>query len=99
MARYGDVGPYAVGNVRIITVEENRSEQHYSDERRARVAEALTGNTHGRANRGKRRSAETRAKYRAAKLGRPLPEETRLKMRIAQQRRREAEKESSSWFR
>ncbi len=28
MARLGDVGPYAVGNVRIITCNENVSEQH-----------------------------------------------------------------------
>jgi hypothetical protein len=28
MARHGDLGPYAVGNVRIITCNENVSEQH-----------------------------------------------------------------------
>lgn len=28
MARYGDKGPYEVGNVRICTVEENGAEQH-----------------------------------------------------------------------
>lgn len=72
MARFGDVGPYAVGNVRIISVEENRSEQRYSPERRARIVQALRGNKHGRANKGKTWS---------------VSEAARLRMSMGQQRR------------
>jgi hypothetical protein len=44
MARYGDVGPYAVGNVRICTHRENNAEQHsrpQSAETRRKRSEAL----------------------------------------------------------
>lgn len=44
MARYGDVGPYAVGNVRIITGAENRAEQKCSLETRAKMGAARIGN-------------------------------------------------------
>jgi hypothetical protein len=40
MARHGDKGPYTIGNVRIITADENRREYHETirDGRRARPA-------------------------------------------------------------
>lgn len=39
MARYGDKGPYAVGNVRICTINENHSEKRHSLEARAKIAQ------------------------------------------------------------
>lgn len=44
MARFGDKGPYAVGNVKIITMEENRSEQVVSDVQRAEHSQWMMGN-------------------------------------------------------
>jgi hypothetical protein len=35
MARYGDKGPYAVGNIRICTIEENHRELRHSDDHKA----------------------------------------------------------------
>jgi hypothetical protein len=40
MARKGDVGPYAVGNVKIITNAENVKEQQHTDDRRKRVSDS-----------------------------------------------------------
>ena len=40
MARKGDAGPYAVGNVKIIRNEENGAEHQYSAEERTRMARA-----------------------------------------------------------
>ncbi len=47
MARYGDIGPYAPWNVRIITIEENTREAHLgckrSKETRDNIARSKTG--------------------------------------------------------
>jgi hypothetical protein len=52
MARYGDVGPYAIGNVRICTVEENISEGHrgkqVSQTTRDRMSESAKARHHRR---------------------------------------------------
>jgi hypothetical protein len=42
MARFQDRGAYAVGNVRIITVEENKAEHRMSIEGRAKISAAFT---------------------------------------------------------
>jgi hypothetical protein len=39
MARKGDIGPYAIGNVQIITNAENIREQQHTDDRKRKVSE------------------------------------------------------------
>jgi len=60
MARFGDKGPYAIGNVKIITNAENVSEAHKgrpkSEEHRAKI---------GNAHLGMKRSAAAKANMRA----------------------------------
>lgn len=58
MARYGDKGPYAVGNVKIITFEEN-SREHVGN-RPETVAKIVAVHT------GRKRSDITKARLRAA---------------------------------
>jgi NUMOD3 motif len=69
MARYGDAGPYAPNNVRIITVDENRSKQRegsgrgrwkHSDGTKARISAA---------GKGRKASPEARANMSAAHVG------------------------------
>jgi hypothetical protein len=77
MARFGDKGPYAVGNVKIITAAANLKE---------RKASAFTRKKIGAAQRGKIVSKKTRAKLRAALTGRvngPPSLATRKKIRAA----------------
>lgn len=59
MARFGDKGPYAVGNVKIITAEENCSEKVWTEEARAGVGKAALGNKY---NVGRVNSAEAIAR-------------------------------------
>src|SRR6187399_1527185 len=69
MARHGDLGPYTVSNVKIITTSQNAAEvknrkgrkcQPFSEEHRRRLSEAHTG---------KKASAETRRKLSALRKG------------------------------
>jgi hypothetical protein len=69
MARHGDRGSYAVGNVKIITASENikeikgkkgRKRSPFSEEHRRRLSEAHTG---------KKASAKTRKKLSALRKG------------------------------
>jgi len=60
MARFGDVGPYAINNVKIITCEQNASEQRptwngrkHTAESRKKMSMAAMGNTNGKANKGR----------------------------------------------
>jgi len=69
MARFGDVGPYAVGNVRIITAREN-------------ALEGWTPQRH-RAAKDRKLSEEARKKLADVWKGRRHSDETRQKMRIA----------------
>ena len=77
MARYGDKGPYAVGNVRIILNEHNHEEQvkptgwHHTEEAKRKMA---------RCRIGKSLSAETRERMRVAQTGKKLSLETREKI-------------------
>ena len=83
MARYGDIGPYAVGNVKIILFGENTSEGHLgvpkSELHKQRISKGLAGipksETHLRnmsiSQTGKTLSAETRKKISAFQKGRP----------------------------
>lgn len=74
MARHGDVGPYAIGNVKIILSPNNireaiagkRQSAEHKEKRRA-------------ANLGKKRSAETRAKISLGRYFRYLPEDHPLR--------------------
>src|SRR5262245_42046593 len=67
MARYGDTGPYAVWNVRIITVNQNNSEQ----------APAMLGRPVSAETR--RRQSEAR-KGKPTRLGAILSDETKRKI-------------------
>jgi hypothetical protein len=79
MARFGDKGPYAVGNVDIVTAEENSRAnglgKRHTAETKAKIAAA---------NRGKRHTAETKARWSIARRGRRLTDETKARMSIAQ---------------
>ncbi len=74
MARFGDKGPYAVGNVKIITHEQNCSERRDSLETRAKKS---------RANIGHPVSAELRARIAAANRLRVWSAESRAKVGAA----------------
>jgi hypothetical protein len=68
MARHGDQGAYAVGNVRITTGAENRAEQNYrtSEETKEKLRIASLGNTN---TLGLIHSPESRAKISASLTG------------------------------
>ncbi len=70
MARHGDVGAYEIGNVKIITAEENRAEQRFTEETRQKMRMAKLGT---------KQSPETRAKRAASHLGRKDSDETKLR--------------------
>jgi NUMOD3 motif len=81
MSRFGDVGPYAVGNVFIQTGRQNSREIHdwlppfkeHSEETKAKLREIAKTRPPA--------SVETRAKISAAgKLRAPISEETRAKL-------------------
>jgi hypothetical protein len=82
MARHGDIGPYANGNVRICSIQENVSEwaENLGEDTRKRMSER---------QRDRKWSAETRKKM----LGRTHSHETRERMRIAQAVRRQRERQ------
>lgn len=69
MARLGDKGPYAVGNVKIITNLENIRERKFSPETLAKIREAK-----------RNVSQETREKLRKARLGKTCSAATRAKI-------------------
>jgi hypothetical protein len=70
MARFGDKGPYAVGNVKIVTVEANvsegRSGKIHSEASRRRMSIAKLGNTNSK---GHIKSQRTRRLSSIAMLG------------------------------
>ncbi len=66
MARNGDKGPYAVGNVKIIKWEENRAEQQCGPETLAKMSRSKLGNKNSL---GRKDTTETRAKKSAALQG------------------------------
>ena len=79
MARFGDEGAYEVGNVRIITCNENIAEIKVTDAMRE---------ARGRPHRGVPKSAEQRRKMSEANRNKPpVSDETRLKMSIAAKKR------------
>lgn len=78
MARFGDKGAYEVGNVRIITHNQNSEEIVVTPAmRKARAV-----------NKGKTFSVQHRIRIGAALKGRVFSEETRRKMSIAAKNRR-----------
>ncbi len=77
MARSGDKGPYAIGNVRIITSEANHAEMRHKPEIKKQMAVRMRGNTHAL---GKKLSKETRDKMSAAKTGVVFSEKTKNKI-------------------
>ena len=87
MARFGDCGPYAVGNVEIILHGENAAQAH-----RGKIVSAATRRKLSLAKIGKPKSAEHRRKLSHALKGRSLPPEQCAKIAasnaVAWQRRR-----------
>lgn len=43
MSRFGDVGPYSIGNVEIVTFSQNESSKKISDSQRQKISAAMTG--------------------------------------------------------
>ena len=66
MARYGDVGPYASGNVRICTSGANQQEHHFG-----KIASSETRKRISQLHRGKVVSSETREKLAEAQRRNP----------------------------
>lgn len=67
MARFGDKGPYAIGNVRICTVTENHHEAHCGKALTKQHKENLS-----KAHKGRRLTLEQRAKLSKAHKGKRL---------------------------
>lgn len=65
MARYGDKGPYKIGNVKIITANANSSEKTISIKGRKAIAKANTGNSY---TLGRHHSEETKQKISKAQI-------------------------------
>jgi hypothetical protein len=67
MARFGDTGPYSVGNVKIVTNAENRREQRFMESHRSALAEKVRMRWADTAHRAKmiaiHRAPERRAEY------------------------------------
>jgi hypothetical protein len=90
MARFGDRGPYAVGNVRIITQQENVAELDRTNQRLAMI-----GNQHLL---GHKHSPETRPKISTADMGRVPSAKTRAKLSAhARQQHAEGNLGVASW--
>jgi NUMOD3 motif len=81
MARFGDKGPYAAGNVKIIKVVKNLREwcvgHKHSDESKAKIGRASSLRV------GWKHTEETKQKIARARLGQKPTEEARQNMRIA----------------
>lgn len=96
MGRIGDVGPYAVGNVKILRHETNATEGSIGHTLSASGREKVAAS-----KRGKKLDSEWRANLSAAKmgnrsrLGTPHSAQDRQAMSEAQQRRRERERMSA----
>lgn len=81
MARYGDNGPYTIGNVKICLHGENNSESWVDKNKLATRLKKMSLSKFG-IKRGPQ-SPETRAKIGAANLGKKRSPEAILKMRLA----------------
>jgi hypothetical protein len=89
MARFGDVGPYAVGNVKIMLSQKNTSDGNkgkklvFTEEHKKNISLAKIG----KPPRPGPVSEATRAKMRAHRLGKPLSAITRQRISLAAKRR------------
>ena len=88
MARFGDKGPYAVGNVRIVTTEQNHAEQWERPEYANKMSAVHKNKKYGPA---------TRQKIREARLNTTASAETRAKMSESQKGNQNA-KGHQSWL-
>lgn len=75
MARYGDVGPYAVGNVRIITCAANKAEFVHTEEQKRKISEKMTG-------RKRFISEVTKSKMSESHIGKPMSKEHKKKWEL-----------------
>jgi hypothetical protein len=82
MSRFGDVGAYRVGNVRIITTSANHREARHTDEHKAKVSLMF---------RGKPKSLVHRRRIGKALVGKKHSAESKLKMSISAKNRRKPE--------
>ncbi len=80
MARNGDKGPYKIGNIRIITAQENGSEKRHSEKHKRYMRDIMRGNSHAL---GKKLSKKTREKMSTSRMGRVFSEKTIRKIRRA----------------
>lgn len=84
MSRFGDMGPYAVGNVRIVSNGENIREAHVgktlSEYTKGLIRNSNIGKSYGESTKEKHREAMKGNKYR---LGIPHNDESRKNMREA----------------
>lgn len=87
MARLGDVGPYAVGNVKIVTAAENHKSKRLSAEARAKIGAASRGNQY---RVGKRLTEEHKQAIRQYGRTRELSEESKRKISVSVKRSWEA---------
>ena len=102
MARRGDKGAYAVGNVRIVTVTQNHEEYKQSPEERERVRQHMIGNQFGLGQpgpwTGKTFSEEHCTAIGSALVGNQnglgwkAPRKTKQRMKSAQKARRARER-------
>ena len=94
MARIGDRGPYAVGNVKIITGRQNSLERRCTEVCRAKMRAAAIGNNNAK---GHKQTAYHRSKISRALLGKKnalgcqRSAETRARMSSAQLQRYQKE--------
>jgi hypothetical protein len=97
LARYGDTGPYEIGNCRFITCAENQKERAYSPspEVRKRTSDTLKGRSKSTEHRRKiseglkrhTRSPEHIRKQADSQRGRKLSEEHKKKISLAMKNR------------
>ena len=94
MARFGDKGPYAVGNVKIVTANQNMSEAHIGKPKSLEFKKFITERNHKRfesqeardrvaeSNRRRIVSEETKEKIASKLRGRKLTDEHKRNIQI-----------------
>lgn len=104
MARFNDVGPYAIGNIKIVRVEDNiieGSDWPRTPETRAKIARRLTGNQNsaGRHNKPSTLRKMRKAARERAQEGSAWLEKTRARNGSVEARRKNSEGVRAAWAR
>jgi len=95
MGRFGDEGPYAVGNVKIISWEENEAELWARPETLERIQNALIGNSYAK---GYKHTDEARKSMKGNKNGIGNKSRTGQKFSLAE-RKKLSEAQTKRWAR